>query len=64
VFIFECAVHRQCWTDRFAELVSTGVVMYRMVVGVEGCFKGGTSDLYHSYQYHILVHLRVNFCQR
>ena len=49
MFIYECAVHRQCWTDCFADLVSTGAVKYRMVVGGGGCFKDGTSDVYRSY---------------
>ena len=64
MFLFECAVHRQGWADYFIELVSTGAMMYIMVLGGGGCFKDGTGDVYRSYQFNTLPHLHVNTCQR
>jgi len=48
VFVFECAVRQQCWRDCLYELVSSGVVMYLMVVGGGGCFKDEMSVVYRS----------------
>ena len=50
--------------ETFAELISAGAVIQRMVVGYGGCFKGGTSDVCLNYQVHTLLHLHVDFCQR